>query len=178
MIVSWAGVLVALLTLTGCPPSPTVACRNVVVANTTTYEITLGPTSVTSTTCGNLDSLATGSVLSMTVGSTLRQLDCWAIEADVALPPSVEVTGRAPYAIGGNHQTAVGVFLSNVNISGCSGILEITLREFRAADGGSDFFLERDFQTNGAENCPAFAGVTGHHGCGDAWIATVSPTPR
>jgi hypothetical protein len=175
-VVSCVGTLSVLLALTGCPPDPVILCRNEVVPPQT-YEVTLGTTFATPTTCGDLDSLATGSVLAMTVGSTLRQLDCWAIEADVGLPASVDVTGPAPYSIGGNHQTSVGVFLKNVTMSGCSGIMEIAIRETRAADGGTEFVLERAFQTDNAENCPAFTGGTGHHWCGDAWIATVAPPP-
>jgi hypothetical protein len=169
------GALAMLLAVTGCPPDPKIGCFASV--NPGTYQITLAQLHSTDPGCGALDSLGVGSVVTMTVIATKRQFDCWANEAEVTLP-GVEATGPAPYAIGGNHQTSLGVAVKTVAIGSCTGTHEIALKETIASDGGARFFLQRDFLTSNAEDCPTFMAATGTALCADVWTATVTPSPH
>jgi hypothetical protein len=177
---------VSALAVAGCwslePPLPGIGDCAGEAVNPGTYQITLAQVyGSTEATCGALDSIGPGSVLSMTITSKRKQFDCWTYQADVTLPTSIQTSGPAPNAIGGDHRTSLGVFVSAVAIGSCTGIFEIDLKERRTyggADGAveTDFYVERYFLTQDAGSCPS-VGMIGAFRCVDAWLATVTPSP-
>ena len=94
------------------------------------YQVTLDEKKTTQSTvpsCGELDSIAVGLTLPVTIGSMRQQLDCAAYEAEVTLSSSVVVLGPTFSVYTDNHQSSIGVFVKKVDISGCTGTLEIFL---------------------------------------------------